>query len=796
MTAKRSLRFAAALLIFLGFGLPVGLLENKARAQAADPSVVGAWSAPFEMGVKGIHSSVLPGGQVLLFSYPVRSVGSDAYLWNPATGGTTNVSIGWARDIFCSGHSLLPDGRLFITGGHVHAGAYGLGVKNNDIYDPATRTFSPAPMLTEERWYPTNVELPNGRVLVFGGFKDTKTSTKAVTVDSYDPVANTITTLPSTANRAFGNYPRLHLLANGKIANTNVARTQLFDPATNTWTASALTVYGGRGESGGSVLLPGSNKILSFSGPDGSGGAEPSSEIIDFSAPTPAWRSTGPMNIGRVWLNPVLLPDGKVLAVGGGTGGAYTNPVLQSEMFDPATETWSLMASQQAPRVYHSTAVLLPDGRVLSAGHDNGTMQTKGEIYSPPYLFKGPRPTIGTAPSTVAYGQGFSITTPDASSIARVALIRPGSVTHSLHQDQRHVDLSFTASGTTLNVAAPANGRQAPPGDYMLFLVSSSGVPSVAAWVEVSTGSQPPAPAITGFNPTSGDVGTVVDVSGSGFSGASAVTFNNVAASQFTVVSDTRITATVPSGATTGRIRVTTAGGTATSATDFTVTTPPPPASPYRDAIMADHPVGYWRLAETTGNALDETGNATGGRYNGGVTRGVPGALAGDTNLAARFDGVDDYVSVPDNGPMDVADTFTYELWFKRGPNQGVTQRLLHKGAGPAALGFGTNNKVVLLPGGTGATATASSATAVLDQAWHHLVATKSGPDVHIYLDGVDVTAPGTNATMTTSTNALNIGRATTGTAYTGADLDEVAIYPVALSSARVLAHYQAGRGS
>ena len=794
MTAKRPLRFAAILVIIFGLGLSVQS-PRKASAQAADPSVVGQWSAPFEMGVKGIHSTVLPGGKVLLFSYPVRSVGSDAYVWNPTTGALTNVSLNWARDIFCSGHSLLPDGRVFITGGHVHAGAYGLGVKNNDVYDPASGTFSSAPLLTEERWYPTNVTLPDGRVLVFGGFKNTKTSTKAITVDSYNPVANTITTLPSTANRAFGNYPRLHLLPNGKIANTNVARTQLFDPATNTWAASALTVNGGRGESGGSVLLPGSNKILSFGGPGDTGGADASSEIIDFSSASPAWRSTGPMNIGRVWLNPVLLPDGKVLAVGGGTGGAYTNPVLQSEMFDPATETWSLMAAQQAPRVYHSTAVLLPDGRVLSAGHDNGTMQTKGEIYSPPYLFKGPRPTIGDAPSSVGYGDSFTVTSPDASSIARVALIRPGSATHSLHQDQRHVDLSFTVTGDTLNVTGPANGRQAPPGDYMLFLVSSSGVPSVAAWTEVASGSGPPSPTITGFAPTSGDIGTVVDISGSDLTGASAVTFNNVAASQFTVASDTHITATVPSGATTGRIRVTTAGGTATSQTDFTVTAPPPPATPYRDAVMADSPVGYWRLAETTGNALDETGNAAGGRYNGGVTRGVPGALSTDANLAARFDGVDDYVSVADNGPMDVGDTFTYELWVKRGATQGVTQRLLHKGTGPAALGFGSNNRVVLLPGGTGATATASSAMTIVDQAWHHVVATKSGADVHIYVDGVDVTMAGANATMTTSANALNIGRATTSSAYIGADLDEVAIYPTALSSARVLAHYQAGRG-
>jgi hypothetical protein len=791
----RRLRGRVAVVVALGLAqLSIGL---SGPAQADDPSIVGQWSAPFELGVKAIHSSVLPDGRVLQFSYPVTAVGSDAFVWNPATGSSTDVSLNWARDIFCSGHGFLADGRLFVTGGHVHLARYGLGVKNTDLFDPVSGTWTSGPLLTEERWYPTNVELPNGRVLVLGGFIDTKSSLKASTVDSYDPVTNTITTLPSSASKALGNYPRLHLLANGKIALTNVAKTQLFNPATNTWAASAQTVYGGRGESGGSVLLPGSNKVLSFGGPGTSTGATNTSEMIDFSAPTPAWHATGPMNIGRVWLNPVLLPDGKVLAVGGGLGGAYTSPVQQAELFDPASETWSLMAAQVAPRIYHSTAVLLPDGRVLSAGQDSGDYQTKAEIYSPPYLFKGPRPTITAAPKAVGYGAGFTVSTPDATSITRVALIRPDSATHSLHQDERYVDLSFKATdASTLSLTAPANANQAPPGNYMLFLLNSSGVPSIAKFVQVADATtRPPAPTISGFTPTTGAVGTVVDITGTKLTGASEVTFNNVATSQFSVTSDTHISATVPSGATTGRIRVTTAGGTATSASDFTVSTQPPPSAPYHDAVMADGPVGYWRLDETSGYALDQTGNAAGGKYTGGVTKGVAGALTTETDPAAHFNGTDAYVSVPDNSPLDVADTFTYELWVRRGATQGVTQRLLHKGAGPASLGFGTNNKLVLLPGGTGVSTTATSTIAITDNAWHYVVATKSGADVHLYIDGVDRTAPGTNTAMTSSTTALNIARASSGSAYTDADVDEVAIYPVALSAARVQAHYQAGRG-
>jgi hypothetical protein len=759
-------------------------------AAGADPATTGQWGAPFDIGVVGIHSTVLPTGKVLLFSSPVTGPGTEAREWNPATGAVAVVNQPYYRDAFCAGHSLLPDGRLFVAGGHVPGTTHaeGLGVKETDLYDPTTSTWSPAPLMSEARWYPTTVATSDGKILIFAGQADETTPT--VTVESYDPASNSISTLPSSANKTLPEYPRMTLLPSGKLFFGGPWRgTFLFDPAVNTWTAVGNMLFGGRGN-GTELLLPGLQKVLTFGGNSG-GVVTNTAEIIDFSASKPAWRYTGSLNFARQFANGVLLPDGKVLAVAGGTGKSYelAKAVKQTELFDPETETWKEMATQTAPRIYHSTAVLLPDGRVLSAGMDFGSYQLTAEVYSPPYLFKGSRPAISAAPSSVRYGQGFTVATPNARQVARVALIHPGSTTHTINPDQRYVDLTFTATDdNTLSATGPGNGKVAPPGWYMLFIVSSTGVPSVASWVHVGPAA---APTIASFVPASGGAGSTVRITGTNFTGASAVAFNGVGAASFSVDSDTQITATVPASATTGRISVTAPGGSAISQADFTVTRPPP----YRNVVLTDGPAGYWRLGETSGGAVDETGHAAGGTYTGAVTLGVPGALTGDSNLSARFDGSTAYVKVPDNTSLHVGDTFTYELWVKREATQGVTQRFLHKGGGAPSLGFGTNNKLVLLPGGSGATATATSTITITDRNWHYVVATKNGTQTHIYIDGSDRTALATNTTMTSNTTALNIGRASTGSAYFDGDIDEVAVYPFALSPQQVQAHFWAGLG-
>jgi hypothetical protein len=172
--------------------------------------------------------------------------------------------------------------------------------------------------------------------------------------------------------------------------------------------------------------------------------------------------------------------------VGGGATSYYGGPTLIPEIYDPAAGTWTKMAAQTAPRMYHSTALLLPDGRVLSAGQSSGKYEKTGEIFSPPYLFKGARPVISKAPGTLSYRQTFTVTTPQAASISQVALVRATAVTHSNNFDQRYVKCTFSTSSGTLRVTSPPDANYAPPGWYMLFLVNSTGVPSVATWVQVS----------------------------------------------------------------------------------------------------------------------------------------------------------------------------------------------------------------------------------------------------------------------------------------------------------------------
>jgi hypothetical protein len=212
-----------------------------------------------------------------------------------------------------------------------------------------------------------------------------------------------------------------------------------------------------------------------------------------MTAPNPHLRQVASMHNPRAFLQLTVLPDGNVLAMGGNRNhdiGNATNATYQAELWSPATEQWTTLASNQVPRYYHSTAELLPDGRVLLGGGwggagGNADRQHNYEIFSPPYLFKGARPTITSAPGGAGYGSSFTVGTPDGASITRAVLMAPAAVTHNFDENGRAVPMNFSQVPGGLQITAPPNGNFAPPGPYMLFLVNSNGVPSVARWINI-----------------------------------------------------------------------------------------------------------------------------------------------------------------------------------------------------------------------------------------------------------------------------------------------------------------------
>jgi len=356
-----------------------------------------------------------------------------------------------------------------------------LGPRYSVIYDPATEQWSEGPAMRRGRYYPTNVQLGDGRTLVFSGYDSTHVFNPQV--ESFTPGTGPGGTdewelLPADHYIAY--YPRMHLLPNGKIFHCGKDPiSETFDPSTFVWQDVATTNYDQRREGTSCQVPPSMYKFMIMGGEPGTN----TTELIDLTAPNPQWTVGPPMHYGRAFLNNVILPDGTILVSGGSD--SLNNRILPAEIYNPATNSWTEVAAMHRDRLYHSTALLLPDGRCLWAGADSNRT---AEVYSPPYLFRGTRPTITSAPTSVNYGDVFRIQTPNSTSISSVVFMRPGACTHSQNMEDRYVPLTFTKPvAGALDITTPSNPNACPPGYYMLFILDGNKIPSVAKFIHVGT---------------------------------------------------------------------------------------------------------------------------------------------------------------------------------------------------------------------------------------------------------------------------------------------------------------------
>ena len=448
----------------------------------------------------------MPNGKVLAYdsvgdnateTYPVHDH-TRATMWDPATGTQTPVWVGTGYNVFCSGLAHLTDGRLFLAGGNLDSGLN--GIRQTHVFDSSTNAWSLGPTMAGGRWYPTVTPLRNGEMLITSG---------RVNVPEVRTTSGTLRSL-SSASLSQPLYPWIDVAPDGRafVSGPDTTLRSLDTNGTGTWQSHGTRDPIDRDY--GSHALFDVGKILVAGG----GSSTRDSRVVNINGAAPLTTQTQSMAFGRRQNNLTVLADGSVLATGGNSSGAglvdLNNGVYAAERWNPATGLWTTLAAESVTRQYHSTAILLPDGRVLSSGGGIcGTcdavryLAKNAQVFTPPYLFKtdgsgqpATRPVIDAAAPVASYGLPFQIDTAQAGSIGKVALVRLGAVTHSVNMEQRYVPLDFTAGAGSLTATAPANANIAPPGVYMLFIVGTDGVPSVAKMVTV-TGNSAPSVSLT-----------------------------------------------------------------------------------------------------------------------------------------------------------------------------------------------------------------------------------------------------------------------------------------------------------
>ena len=465
-----------------------------AAAAAGAPQDVGEWGPVVDWPVVGVHVALLPDGKVLAYdsigdnateTYPVQDH-TRATVWDPQTGIQTPVNVDTGFNVFCSGLAHLLDGRVFLAGGNKDAQLN--GIVQTHIFDPAANTWSLGPNMAAGRWYPTVTPLRNGEMLITSG---------RVNTPEVRTLAGGLRAL-STASLSLPLYPWMDVAPDGRAFYSGPDQTlrALDTSGTGAWQSLGQRDTINR-DYGGHALFDIGKMLVAGGGP-----STKDARVVDVNGASPQVSATAPMAFGRRQHNLTVLADGSVLATGGNSSGAWlvdlNAGVYPAELWNPATGQWRTLAAMQITRQYHSTALLLPDGRVLSSGggicgtcDQVGYLGKNAEIFSPPYLFQAdgtlaPRPSIDAAPASDELRRA------DRRSRPRTRRRSARSPSSGSARSRIRTTWSSATSRCPSPPARRASPRPRRPmptsrrrGTYMLFIVDANGVPSVARMVSV-----------------------------------------------------------------------------------------------------------------------------------------------------------------------------------------------------------------------------------------------------------------------------------------------------------------------
>jgi hypothetical protein len=487
-------------------GTPAGWLPTG-DPEAAVRGVFGPLTA---WPLMPIHQVLLPDGRVLTYGSDVdgqQGGGLHYAVWDPSLGtgpdAFTVLPMVTGTNTFCAGQALLPDtGDVLVVGGTIVVdGLSGYGTDENNLFSTRTNTVTAQDRMAWRRWYPTVLTLASGDVLALGGRIDRDTTapasaaTYATTPEGWSAATGWHALPGATSDEAFGTasqawyYPRGWVMPSGQVFLLTPAGTMFrMDPAGDGGLVKlAPTVAPSNARLQSVMFAPG--RILSAR-------MKQQTVVIDINGKQPVVTQTTNSSRYRQFGNATLLADGQVWFNGGSAdGNVDTNDYLVSETWNPATGAWTDGATASAARLYHSSALLLPDGTVMTGGGgDPGPFRhLNGEIYYPPYLYlkdgsgqPAPRPLITAAPEVLGWAQTFQVTVSSATPVSRVTLVRTGTVTHDFNSNQRFQALGFTRKNGTVTLKTPASAGVAPPGYYLLFVFDANGVPSIARMLRLA----------------------------------------------------------------------------------------------------------------------------------------------------------------------------------------------------------------------------------------------------------------------------------------------------------------------